>query len=279
MKKFLTILLLSGSLVSFGQAGPSSNAPIKLQKGQKVTAVTTMDMSLDMGMAGEIKNNSTSTSTIEVQDIANNAYKISNTLNKIKLNMQMMGQESTYDSEKPADPESELSKQMGERVGKSETGSLDMFTGKFTADKKAGDEEGENPFQAIMSDASGSPSADGGAFFAFPADKKAGDTWTTTNTEVQGVKVENTYKVASIENDVASVSAKSTISINKDVEMQGMSMTVTMNTASEGVFSVNTKTGLVQKRNATSTIEGSMEVGGQSIPMSGKSSNTVEFTY
>jgi len=277
MKKIFTLIMIAGSLTSFSQSSAYSKAPIQLKKGLVITAVNSNDMSMDMGMGGEIKNNTTLTTTIEVTDVMSNSYKITNTTTKAKVSMDAMGQESSYDSENPGDPESELTKTFGEKIGKSEFGMIDMNTGIYSTDKKSEESEG-NPLQSIfggLDDKSGGVSD---AFFALPQGKKIGDNWSTTDSS-EGVKVHNTYTLNSIEEGIATIGLKTEMQINKDVEVQNMSMTIAMTNNGTGTISVDSKTGIVKKRMMTTEMEGSLDVMGQSNPISAKGTNETTYTY
>jgi hypothetical protein len=71
------------------------------------TAVSTSDM--DMGMGMQMKTSNVASNKLLILG-RSCSYKISNTLTKLKSDMDFMGQQTNYDSEKPADNESETGK-------------------------------------------------------------------------------------------------------------------------------------------------------------------------
>lgn len=274
MKTFLRFFFLLAALPAMSQSPASSG--IKLNKGQKITMITEGEQTTDMGMGGEMKMNMKSTNTIEVTEVNADNYRLSNTMTKIKADMDMMGQQINFDSEKPAAEENEMTKTFQEQVGKSEFGTLNMMTGKFEG-QKSSTEEGGNPLQEIMggNNEAGSTQA---AFFLIPPGKITGDTWTTTETGKDSKK-SKTFKLVSMEKDMATVSFQETEDINTTAEMQGMELAITMNRKSNGEMNVHSKTGLVQKVISNLEADGSIDVMGQSTPISVKGKTTINFSY
>lgn len=274
MKIFLPFFLLITALPAFSQS--SSGSGIKLTKGQVITMVSEANQTTDMGMGGEMKMNTKSTNTIAVTEVNADNYRLSNTVNKLKADMEMMGQQINFDSEKPAAEENEMTKTFQDQVGKSEFGSVNMMTGKFEGDKKSGDSEG-NPLQELMGGNQESGSTQS-AFFIIPPGKMTGDTWTTSETGKDSKK-NTTYKLVAVEKDIASISFDATQEVNTTAEMQGMEMAITMNTKVSGLMSVNNKTGLVQKLTSNTNADGTIDVMGQSTPITTSGTSTVTFSY
>jgi hypothetical protein len=82
-----------------------------------------------------------------------------------------------------------------------------------------------------------------------------------------------------MEKDMATVSFQETEDINTTAEMQGMELAITMNRKSNGEMNVHSKTGLVQKVVSNLEADGSIDVMGQSTPISVKGKTTINFSY
>lgn len=270
MKKALLVLFTGISCVSFGQS--AAPTPIQLQKGQSIIMVSTMDANLDMGM--EMKNSNSVTSKIDIMDETEKGLRISKTLTKMKTSMEFMGQEMKYDSENPNESDEEMSKRMSEEIGRSEFGTLDKNTGKYTPDDKA-DEEAGGPLESIL----GSSNQDElGAVFIVPAGKKVGDSWKDSKTE-EGLKAEVNYTIKSISGNEASIDFTGTMEMKKEQEMQNMPIKIEMSSKSTGTLVVDMSKGLVKSRNSKDTMDGTMEAMGQPTPVSGEVMTTTTFSY
>jgi hypothetical protein len=276
MKKLFLLLSVSPALLVSAQRGPAPATSIQLTKGQNIVVVTETDMTMDMGMGGEIKNNNKATTTLSVLDMSGSDYKISNTLNKISMSMDMMGQTTSYDSEKPGE-ESEMSKAVSEKVGKSETGILNSLTGVFKADKADNEDESANPLQAIMGGGDEAKSTSK-AFFIIPTGKNVGDSWTTTDS-ANGTKHTNTYTFKSTESNIATIELTEISLTNTEMEMQGMQMNLAMNSKTTGNMTVDINKAILKKRTENLEIEGTIEVMGQTTPISATGTSVTTFSF
>ena len=103
MKKI--IITLSGIFLTclvFSQTSTvlSPSAKIKLSNGQKIVVKSIVAIEASLGMGMEITSNSTTENALDVKNSTDKNYTISNTLTKLKVNMNAMGQPTNYDSEK-----------------------------------------------------------------------------------------------------------------------------------------------------------------------------------
>src|SRR5438046_81300 len=100
MKQVLSLLFAFGSFASFAQQG------INLMKGQKfavdnkVNAVTTQKL---MGQSMESNAEITTKYSIEVKDVKDSNYNLTNTFTKMKAKMSAMGNDLNFDSDKKED--------------------------------------------------------------------------------------------------------------------------------------------------------------------------------
>ena len=114
MKKLIIAvagLLLTG--VAFSQKlnnGSAVAGKIKLANGQKIVVESVSDVQASLAMGMELTSNSTTVNSLEVKSGTDKDYTISNTLTKLKVNMNMMGQSNNYDSENKGSNNAEMGK-------------------------------------------------------------------------------------------------------------------------------------------------------------------------
>ena len=287
----LGIAILCG-LASCSSSKKTSSAPasgqaakkegIQLTAGQKVnvTAVTTTDADMSMGM--NMKNSNTTTSVFQVISVDDSSYKISNTVTKMKMSMDMMGQSTTYDSEKPEDANSDMGKAVADKINKTDTFSLHRTKGTTKRlSKLTGDPEADNPLMGIMEAFGGGsdsdPSLESG-FYVLPSGKKVGDTW-ADSTIVKTMKTVKHYKLLSLDNNIATVEVKGTTSGTGDMDLKGTSMSFTMDAKSKGQMVVDVETSRVRNVTNDADVNMNMEVMGQTMPVTSKTNSTITYQY
>ena len=265
--------------LAFGMAALSVNAQqLKLSAGQKIISDTRVDMELDMGMGGQMKVKSKTTNVLEITGVDDAGFKGTATVTKMSVSQEGMGQSTEFDSEKKGDLDSEMGKMMGKEINKSVDVIVDKKTGKAKeANPKKDIEVDSNPMANMMG-GMGEKSAAGmasSAFFIIPQGKKAGDKWTDSLSE-DGMKGLRNYELKAIDKDEATVIMKTTSKGSITKEVQGMQMEINMNTASESNLRTNITTGLVKKNSTSSTMEGTLDMMGQSMPISMKMTTELE---
>ena len=276
MKKYLLLGVLMISLAAGAQQ-------INLNKVQQITITSTANQDIDMmSMGMQMKNNTSSTGILEIKNGDNKNYNGIYKLSKISISMDAMGQQSSYDSEKPSDKESEIGKSVAGKVGKEIKVSINKNSGKATVDKNEAEiktsTEDANPLKGLMESFG---AADEGAtvetaFFMMPAGKKAGDSW-VDSVKTKEMKEVKTYTLKSITGSEAIIGIFSIMEGTSKVDAQGMQMDISISAKSEGEIIVDTKNSLVKKRSSVSDISGNIEMMGQSMPMTSKVSATTEY--
>lgn len=279
MKHLILIAFLFSGIASFAQTKPAR--PIVLGKGQKISVTNTNTASADMGMGMQMKNNSVSNSTITVTGENEGGYTLTNTITKLKASIEAMGETHDYDSDKESDRNSEMGKSMSDVIGKPVNVTVNKFTGTATFEKKdpGPEKPEENPMDDIMAafGNSGDDPSVAGAFLLIPSGKKAGDSWTETDS-AKGSHTVKSYTINSIVNNIASVSFTSSTNANNTMEVKGSQMEVTMSTKSKGLIIADMKTSLVSKRSTDSDISGTIDIMGQSMPVTATSHLVSEYT-
>ena len=274
MKRIYTVfigLLITG--IAFSQP-----LKIKLANGQKIVVESTTEIEASLTMGMELKSNSITINTLGVKNSTDKNYTISNTLTKLKVNMNMMGQANDYDSENKEGNNADMAKIFDERLNKPVDIDIDNTTGVAIMDKKQvakKDADESNPADDLMkifSDNSNGAIVSG-AFEMIPSGKSIGDSWSDT-TVAKDMKVLRTYTLKSITGNEAVI--KSDIistSVNK-LNFQEMEFDIKSETKTIGEIITDISTGLVKKRTSIADINGSIQMMGQDMPISAKATST-----
>lgn len=275
-----TVLFLLGITFTLNTVAQKNEAKVVLNKGQKIVVKTTSTQEADMGMGMTMKNFSSSENNIIVLDGNDASYTLTNTLTGLKLSMDFMGQSTNYDSDKKEDSASEIGKSMP-NLNIPDTVTLNRLTLELSSDKKTapvatGD---ANPIEGMF-EAMGSKENDlvGEAFLLIPKGKKVGDKW-ADSTITKDVKSYKDYLLKSIDKGIATLLVTNKVINNTQTELQGMQVTINMTMTSTSNINVDTKTGIVNKRDTKADITGSLDMMGQSMPVTGTATSTTVYEY
>jgi len=284
MKKLSLVLsCIFAASILFAQTATTSSSLSKrivLSAGQKI--IMSNSISMETSMSGmDINNTSSAEYSVEVKSVAENNYAIISTLTKMKVNMDMMGQTTSYDSEKKEDQNSDIGKSFADRLNKSTELLLDNSTGKATSTTAKKESKNDaavaDPMQGMMQ-MFGSGGDDGvvnSAFELIPVGIKIGDNWSDSSID-KALKMVRHFTLVSITGNEAAIKMTSVIDAVNTMEVQGMQMDMNSTTQSSADIITDITTGLVKKRSTVASISGSFQVMGQSIPLTAKvTSNSI----
>lgn len=271
----ITRFILAGSLLWSLGSFAQTPASLQLEKGRKLTLQNNSSTNADLGMGMEMKNNSKQIFDIDVIDINETSLSLQFRLKKLTMDIDAMGQQVTYDSDKESDRQSEIGKSIPEDMYKTDTVRISRLTGKLIDRKRKNAEQAdanENPMAGMMS---GVGNADQGEivadmFFMIPKDIKTGENWKDSLIE-KTMKKYLTYTLQAIDGDKATVLVNEQSNISTESEVQGMAMQVNMTGNNKYTLIVDLKTGLTLSKTMDSDITGTIEVMGQSQNISSKS--------
>lgn len=271
MKYIFTVFGLLSGLVLSAQKNPGK---INLANQQKIVVKTNSNSDVDMGMGMTMKTFSNSESNILVINSGDKAYTVTYALKGLKMSMDMMGQSTTYDSDKKEDADSEIGKSI--KLNIPDTFSLDKFNGTVTAIKTDSIKpvDDSNPMETMlesMGNNSGGLSED--IFLIIPEGKKQGDKW-TDSTATKDAKTIREFNIEAVDKKIATLKFTKKANTSIQTEVQGMQMTSNSTIITTGTMLVDIKTGVVVKRDSVSDLTGTVEVMGQSLPISGKVTTT-----
>jgi Family of unknown function (DUF6263) len=282
MKKIgITLLGIFCTTFIFSQAGstkPVGTGKIMLTPGQKIIVESSISMDADLSMGMQMSSTSTNENLLEAKNSTDKNYILSNTLTKVKVNMNMMGQPTSYDSEKKEDNNSDIAKTFEDKLNKPVDITIDNATGKAVKDgkketKKESDEE--NPMSGLL-DVFAQSSDDAvvtGAFELIPAGKNVGESW-QDSTITKDVKTIRNYTLISITGNEALVQLDAVTTAKNKLDVQGMEMEFKSETKSTGEIITDITSGQVKKRTTKADITGSIQLMGQDVPITAKATST-----
>ncbi len=250
---------------------------ISLKKGQTITCSSIANTESEMAM-GNMKNDINTLAVLTVIDENNQSYILTNTITKMKMEMEGMGQNMSFDSDNKDDRESEIGKTVGDKLNVPDTFVLDKISGSCQLmSSKTG--EGESSMGGGLSFMAGDKDSQGPgeAFLIIPADKKIGDSWEITSSN-KGLTTKKKYTLKSIEQSIATLEISGTTVGTVEQEVQGMTMNMTMDTKVKGTMKVNTQSGLVNESVSDMDMNNSMDMMGQQMQISSKGKTTVTYS-
>ena len=125
MKKLFVGSFLMFSLIASGQKQNLSSL-----KGKPISIQTQKNSESETGM-GTMKQDYNSTYIVTITDETADAYIVSYQLKKVKLSVDRMGQNNTYDSDEESDKDSPLKVSFGDKIGETKTFKIDKKTFRF----------------------------------------------------------------------------------------------------------------------------------------------------
>ena len=268
-------------LVISGLAFAQTSGKIKLANGQKIIIESTIDMQATLTMGMELTSNSTTLNELEVKNSNAKNSIISNTLTKLKMTSNMMGQATNYDSENKAGNDEQVAKIFDDKLNKPVDITVDNSTGLATAEKKKEkktevETEEANPMADMMKIFSDNGSDDAvvsGAFEMMAKGKSVGDSWADTATD-KDMKTIRRYTLKSILGNEAIIQSNIVLNAVNKLDFQGMEFTIKTETKTNGEIVTDISTGLVKKRTSVADITGSIPMMGQDMPISAKVTTT-----
>ena len=247
---------------AFSSFGFTQNT-LKLVKGQKYLVENKITTANTIQMQGQSMDNNTdmsSTYKIEVTNSEGNSYDLTNTITNIKMNMNMMGQELQFDSDKQEDMDGQIGSAFKELVNQPKKVKLDK-TGKVLS---AESDSLTGPIKELNFDLAGFGSQL--AFQSLPSGLKKGTTW-TDSTNSEGSSRTTTYTIKEINGNIANIAFTGNLSTESIIEQAGMEVKQKTTGTYSGEELVDIKTGVIQSNSSTTNATGTVTVMGQDLPV------------
>lgn len=279
------ILVPAALLLSLTGVAQKVSNKLNFQKGQKLEMVAKVNTVISMEMMGQTmdtKMDATITRMFDVENVANGAATIEHKVKRIQMHFEapMAGSQS-FDSENEKDLKSDAGKNMEKAIKNKYTMTVDA-AGKITA-VKADDDNPNNATAVkeddmmanIMSQLSMGIElpkvGDTSEFLILPrAEMTKGETWTDSSNNSKTV-----YTLSEITDTDIVVTYTQEASTQRTQEAMGQEITMNSKDKTTGRITLDKKTGLLKERTADTISTGKMEMMGQSVPLSTKTTKTV----
>ena len=278
MMKKITFLLFTVAFISTAFAQTPGN--INLTKGQKfsvdnkITAVTTQTL---MGQSMESNAEVTTKYSIEIKDIKNNNYNLTNTFTKLKAKVSAMGNDMNFDSDKKEDMEGEYAASFKDIINNPKGVVIDRSGKVLNTNKAETKTAGAQPdiMKMMLENLLGDPEETGYgtdlAFVSTPSKIIAGYNWTDSSNK-EGIQKSTTYTVKEIKGTEAMISIAGILNTDVKSQMQGMNILNKSKGNLSGEEIVDITTGVIKQRITTLDSQGIVliESQGMEIPMTTK---------
>lgn len=262
-KTLLLPLLAFISYSAFAQLQPG----LEGKKFTRISKTTTKSVTEAMGQEIEQATSIKAHYTYTFSNATANGYTVQETPVKMKVDLEMMGQEISYDSENPGN--SPLADNMKDIINKPSTISINK-EGVVT------DRKGDAEALQMINNTGMATNVPADFILILPAELNKGIKWTKKIGEKQNV-MSLEYTIDNIENDIATVTFKGSFKQNFKNEIQGTEASVNQEGTISGTAKVNVKNYLVLTKSTKTEAKGTTEVMGMSLPVS--SNTTVEDVF
>lgn len=269
------VVMTIGCLVLTSALYAQNADKLKLNVGQKIV-FNTNDSMFNQQKRGEesmdMKTTSTSNNVYEVIEVSATNCKLKSTLQKIKIDFEGFGQKMVYDSEDPSKQTGMMAEQLKGKLGVADTIEV-TIDGKLVEeadDKSKGKGKGRGMMRMMDQQSMNIENA----FLLVPADAKEGTGWKKDQTK-DGVKSQTIYFVDKINGNMADISFKKKTKGTKVVSSQQGEMNIEVDNLSSGNIVVELTTGLVKKFSEDLNTNTKMNMMGQDIPSTGKTTTKI----
>ena len=273
MKKLLFIPLCLATIIAGAQ---TLNRKVVLTKGEQLERVAAMKMNFGMEMMGQtvdMKMENTTTSLVEVKNASAQSFDLSSTVKRVVMNMNSMGQDMNYDSDKKDQEANEMTKKLGEMVGKTANVTIDSkgyITASDDTSKTAEKAEGFMGMAGNLANTANKVGASYDMVANFPnKGVKAGDSWADSTVSPQG-KMATSYTVLDVKGGEATIGMDGTVTQSGETENNGMTINLSITGKSKGQYIMDVATGVIKKRMVILDATGTMDMMGQSVPFTMK---------
>lgn len=278
MMKKITSILFSVAFISTAFAQTSGN--INLTKGQKfsvdnkITAVTTQTL---MGQSMESNAEISTKYSIEVKDIKDNNYNLTNTFTKMKAKVSAMGNDMNFDSDKKEDMAGEYASSFKDIINNPKPVVIDR-SGKVVNTNKTETKTADaqpDIMKMMLDQLLGDPEETGYgsdiAFVSTPSKIVTGYNWTDSSNK-EGIQKSTTYTVKEIKGTEAVITISGILNTDVKSQMQGMNILNKSKGNLNGEEIVDITTGVIKQKTTTLESQGTISIESQKleIPMTTK---------
>jgi hypothetical protein len=227
--------------------------------------VQTIDQEV-MGQSMNIKNNLLIKSELTFKKNNNQAYDVRYANKAMMVDMDMMGKNVSYNSEKEEDRNSGIGEKLNGMVGAvteaniDEKGAVTITKAGLTEEQAGASVMGPGASDSLMI----------ANFYLKSPDRtiKPGESWTEKSQNNAG-NIETTYSFVKIENGLAHISFEQVITTEQDVKSNDIDVHTKMQIAGKGQLKMEVASGLVTERIFDGKLTGQSTAMGMEIPQEG----------
>ena len=270
MKRILVLVLLINAAVAGAQ---TVNRKVGLAKGQQLEQKSHVKVNMTqeaMGQSIEIKMEGDITNLVEVKETVSNGFDVSNTVKKVLMNMNAMGQDMKFDSDKTEDMEGNIGQAFKSRINKPREFTVSKEGVITTVKSKEENKDEAGGMMGGMMSGAMQVEKEGAAFESLaniPLNgAKVGESWKDSTSDENG-KTFTTYTLKEVKGSEGIVTLSSNTALSREMEQQGMTMQMEMTGTTTGEYTFDLATGIIKTRKAVSKSSGTIDVAGQSMPL------------
>ena len=270
MKRILVLVLLINAAVAGAQ---TVNRKVGLAKGQQLEQKSHVKVNMTqeaMGQSIEIKMEGDITNLVEVKETVSNGFDVSNTVKKVLMNMNAMGQDMKFDSDKTEDMEGNIGQAFKSRINKPREFTVSKEGVITTVKCKEENKDEAGGMMGGMMSGAMQVEKEGAAFESLaniPLNgAKVGESWKDSTSDENG-KTFTTYTLKEVKGSEGIVTLSSNTALSREMEQQGMTMQMEMTGTTTGEYTFDLATGIIKTRKAVSKSSGTIDVAGQSMPL------------
>jgi hypothetical protein len=275
MKKQITLSiagLFAFALVNAQAINPANRtkAAIKISKQVKQSTTSKTDVPGQGEMTQRMDNTTTFSYDVSATNEQGGTAEIK--ITAVKTDVEMMGQEMSYDSQNPEDGSQEMGEQVKSMMKNPIKITLDA-NGVITTIK------GNEKFEAANSNNAGGGLEKGellDVFFKVSKTVNLNDTW-EDKVDTKEEKISSKYTYKSFENGIATIEQISTMNLDQKMEQMGMTMYSKQEGTMVITYTVDVNTLLIKSKTSTIILKGTIDAGGRSMPMSSFVQSTETF--
>lgn len=270
MKKIVLVAMMFSAVSLSAQTVAKK---VGLTKGQQLEQQSHLQVNMTqeaMGQTVQFKMEGDVTNVVEVKEAVSNGFDISNTIKKVLMNMNAMGQDMKFDSDKKEDLDGQMGQALKGKINvpREFTVSKEGIITNVKTKADSADEAG-GMMGGMMSGAMEAEKE--GASFQSIANiplkgVKVGESWNDSTTDKNG-KTFTTYTLKEVNGGNGLVTLSSNMAISREMEQQGMTLQMEMTGTTIGEYTFDVATGIIKTRKSTTKSSGTIEVAGQSMPM------------
>lgn len=282
--KYTFIIVLFVCSFAYGQ---KISGKLKFTQGETLNVVMQTETNASqeaMGQTMEFKIKNSVTEIYTVTNTTEDNSTLNHKIQHILLSFDGMGQKNTVDSDNPKDMKGQLGQPVKDAMDKTFNMIIDP-NGKvmMCIPEKFETADNDNPMmkdlmKQIMTEAQ-PPKKGDPSFFKILPDKEIdkGDSWMDT-TANESQKEISSYKLADITDSTLIIDFASTSVTDAKGEAMGMETNTHLTGKTTGKIIVDKATGIMRQKNSTTESSGTVEVMGNSFPLTSKATTNITVT-